>query len=269
MIDQTWLNGDWVDAGSAQISVGDRGFLLGDTCFETLYFNGRYIEGKSEHLSLLGRSMDVLQFPDCDFAALEAALKEAEDRLQQIGLSAASVRMTVSRGEGRGAFVSGAPNCVLQFFKLEHARPFEPLKVFTSAIRRNETSPLVKIKAGCYGDHLAALRAAAEVGGNEALMLNTQGKVAGLAMGNIFVRLGGEWVTPPVEDGVRNGFMRSTVIAFLKSKGASVQVRSIKVEELFEKKSVSAFGVNSLWGSRPILSIDGKKLEQSDIQMDL
>ena len=265
MIDQIWINGNWMASDKAGISVSDRGFLMGDTCFETLYFNGQKVEGKIEHLQLLKHSMEVLQFPKCDFEAMQLVMDQAEDLLLAAKMHQASIRLTVSRGEGRGAVATGQPNSVLQVYELEKGRPFEPLQLKTSPIRRNETSPLTLIKAGCYGDHLAALRSATQAGGNEALMLNIQGRVAGLAMGNIIAKFGDEWVTPPVEDGVRDGFVRSWVVSNLKFKREKIVERSIEPDELITSNA-SAFGLNSIWGVRPIASIDGVVLKSTQLQ---
>lgn len=263
MIDNVWMNGSWLAAEKAHVSTLDRGFLLGDTCFETLRFNGVHIEGKTEHLALLRKSMDVLQMQGGpEDTVILNALSEAEQYLVAANTKEASVRITFSRGQGRGAHVFGEPIIVLQIGLIPSGRPYTPLKLFTSDILRNETSPLSKIKAGCYGDHLAALRGAQALGGNEALMLNTKGNIAGLAMGNIAFISENTVVTPPIEDGVRAGYLRNLFLKEAIKKGFNISEKSIQPEDVL-KTDILAFGLNSLWGLRPIESIDGFNLVQS------
>ncbi|MFC7291263.1 aminotransferase class IV [Hirschia litorea] len=263
MIDRIWMNGEWMDAGNAHISPQDRGFLLGDTCFETLRFGEGVIEGKAAHIKLLRKSMAVLEMQGGpDDADIYAALEEAEAALNKSGAIEASVRITFSRGQGRGAVVLGEPMLVIQMSKIEAGRPYAPLKLITSPIRRNETSPLTRIKAGCYGDHLAALRHAQKAGGNEALMLNMQGNVAGLAMGNIVVFKENGLITPPIEDGVRAGFMRQQVFKRMKDQGLQIEERSVRCSEIEQPEGVVC-GLNSLWGVRPVISIDGRQMPNS------
>ncbi len=256
MIDHVWLNGEWLAPEIAKISTYDRGFLLGDSCFETLYFNGQEIEGKAEHLQLLKKSIEVLKIENA-FAddIIFKALMAAETILSEAKTKEASVRLTLSRGLGRGTEVVGNPNMVLQMFEITAGRPFSALNLVVSPIRRNETSPLTFIKAGCYGDHLAALRFAKDNGGNEALMLSTKDNVAGLAMGNIVLVHQDEIITPSIKDGVRAGYMRTRVLQQAHKQALKVTERSVSIDEILSAK-YQIFGLNSLWGVRPVASVN-------------
>jgi len=242
------------------VSVRDRSFLLGDGCFETLRSCDGMIEGIPEHLSLLRQSADVLGiegFPG------DLELHEALNELAQAFAGTSAVRVTLSRGAGgRGANSSAAPAViVLSINALGESRPYPPLRVITSSIRRNETSPLSRVKSTSYGENLAARRAATEAGADEALMLNLAGRPACLAMGNIFLRTAsGDWVTPPADEGVREGYMRGQVLARLAAEGCAVHIRPVIAAELLET-GASLFGVNSLWGMRPVQSLDGHMLK--------
>lgn len=241
------------------VSVRDRAFLLGDGCFETLRVSDGEVEGIQEHLALLRQSARVLGiegFPG------DVELQGAIGELAQVVAGEAALRITLSRGAGgRGADASTAQAAtVLSLSALAERRPYPPLRVITCTIRRNETSPLSRIKSTSYGDNLAARRAALEVGADEALLLNLYGRPACLAMGNIFLRTAsGVWVTPPASEGVREGYMRGQVLLQLTATGMEPQVRPIDLEELRER-GASLFGVNSLWGVRPVQTLDGQAL---------
>jgi len=244
----------------AFVSARDRAFLLGDGCFETLRLSNGAVEGLDEHLQLLRKSADVLKiegFPG------DPELKAAIDELVYGFEGEAAVRITLSRGAGGRGADSAAANAVtiLGISSLPARRPYTPLRVITTAIRRNETSPLSRIKSTSYGDNLAARRAAMDEGADEALMLNLANRPACLAMGNIFLRTAsGDWVTPPAEEGVREGYMRGRVLAKLAAEGVRVQVRPLMAPELLEP-GASLFGVNSLWGMRPVQALDGNTLK--------
>ena len=59
------------------------------------------------------------------------------------------------------------------------------------SIRRNEHSPLSRVKSLAYLDNILALREAAEAGCEEALLLNTAGRLAGGSRSNVFLVLDG------------------------------------------------------------------------------
>ncbi len=59
-----YLNGNFVPAGEAQISVFDRGFLFGDGVYEVIrYFDGHPI-GLDRHINRLARSLRSIQMDD-------------------------------------------------------------------------------------------------------------------------------------------------------------------------------------------------------------
>ena len=120
-----------------------------------------------------------------------------------------------------------------------------------SAVRRNETSPLVAMKTFNYGDCILQKRAAAARGIDEPLFLNTKGQVAEGATSNIFAVIQGEVVTPPVSCGLLPGVMRNFVLRVTGAKE-----RPLTFEELMQADE--AFLTNSLMGAMPVRSIDGQ-----------
>ena len=88
-------------------------------------------------------------------------------------------------------------------------------------------------------------------------MLNTQGRVACLAMANIAMveRLTKTIWTPPVEEGVRPGYQRGEVLRMLSKQGWRIAEVPIELEEL-SCEGREVFGLNSLWGVRPVRKLD-------------
>ena len=242
------------------ISPDDRAFLLGDGCFETLRVASGKADGIEEHIALLARSAEILgisHYPDAP--ALAQAIIECAAAAE----SDASLRITLSRGAGgRGAEAGAAePLTLISLSPLPAGRPYPPLDAITAAIARNDTSPLSQIKATSYGDNLAARREAVSKGAGEALMLNTKGRPACFAMGNLFLRTpSGDWVTPPETEGVRPGYARSQLLAALEAEGSPAAIRPVERSEL-TAPGTSLFATNSLWGVRPVASLDGVQYE--------
>src|SRR5690606_3430075 len=116
-----FLNGAFIPAEQAMVSVFDRGFLYGDGLFETV----RVIDGRlplwDGHWARLSRGLDALQLPA--FSETEL-LGHAEELLRRNNLTDATLRISVSRGPGvRGYSPRGAgpPTWVMS------AQPAPPL----------------------------------------------------------------------------------------------------------------------------------------------
>jgi branched-chain amino acid aminotransferase len=103
-----------------------------------------------------------------------------------------------------------------------------------------------------YGDNILARREAVERGADDAIMLNTQDHVACATVGNVFFRMAGVWVTPPIADGILPGLARRRFLAELGAIESSMPSDIIR-------KSDAGFVCNSL-GFTQIKSIDGRDL---------
>lgn len=93
-------------------------------------------------------------------------------------------------------------------------------------------------------------------GADEAIVLNEQGQVSEGSVTNLLFLLDGDWITPPISDGVLPGVMRALVIEY-----CGVLVRSISASDLPSVQS--GFLLSSLRIAQPIASIDGHELIQS------
>ena len=100
------------------------------------------------------------------------------------------------------------------------------------------------VKSYPYTHRLEILNSIQAQGFDEAIIVNDSGKVCEGSVTNLLLKLDGQWVTPPISDGVLAGVMRALVITDL-----------FKVE--------SAFLLSSLRLAQPIRSIDGRLLQQS------
>jgi len=250
---QVWLNGALMAEEQARIAPADRGLLLGDGLFETLRVDSgrpRYLD---RHLARLRAGAAVLDLPvpldDAGIAAAMAALLHAR------GLENASLRLTLTRGPGpRGLLPPAEPTPTLLITAAPLPPPLPPARVVVAACtRRNEHSPLSRIKSLSYLDGVLARQEAARRGADDALLLNTAGRVAEASAANLFLVLDGTLVTPPVSEGALPGVLRAAVM-----EAFAVEERAVSVADVARAEEV--FLTSSL-GVRPVVAVDGRPVE--------
>src|SRR4051794_12209817 len=248
-----WLNGDFVDQSEARVLVADRGFTLADGIFETIKAVGSTPFWLSEHFERLkaGAVKIGLTIP---FS--EHRISDAIDRLLAGATvdTPSAIRLTVTRGSAaRGLWPKDAasqPTCVLTAAPSPATHPQD--FVVCRSTRRNQHSPLSRIKSLGYGDNILARREAIERDVDDAIMLNTEGHVACATVGNVFFRIDGAWITPPEADGILPGLARNRFLKELGAVEASISADMIR-------KPDAGFVCNSL-GFSQIKSLDGRGL---------
>jgi branched-chain amino acid aminotransferase len=246
-----WLNGTLTTAAAARIDPADRGFTLGDGVFETMRAEAGIPAHLPRHLARLrhGAAMLGIEIP-CADAVLAGALETLA------GGGDAALRLTLTRGPmPRGVLpaLPALPTLLITSGPLPPPLPAAHLIVARST-RRNEHSPLSRIKSLNYGDSILARQEAAARGADDALLLNTRGDVAEATAASLFLVLGGTLVTPPVTDGALPGIARALLL-----ESGRARVRRITASDLL--RAEAGFLANALQ-RRPIASIDGRRLER-------
>lgn len=247
---EVWLNGIILPDYEARITPADRGLLLGDGLFETLRVRGGRPLRLDRHLARLRAGADVLGLPvpldDAGLAAAMAAL------LRRCGLEDASLRLTLTRGPGpRGLLPPAEPTPTLMLTAAPLPPPPPPARVVVAReTRRNEHSPLARIKSLSTLDGVLARQEAARRGADDALLLNTAGRVAEASAANLFLVLDGVVITPPVSEGALPGVMRAAVM-----EAFAVVERPVTVEDL--NRADEVFLTSSL-GVRAVVMVDGR-----------
>ncbi len=252
-----WLNGRLVSGGASRLSAFDRGFLLGDGVFETIRAHGRRPLWLGDHLARLRDGADLLGIP---MPQSDDALDEAlVSLLAASGHDDSALRLTLSRGPSvrRGLWPSddpASPTLLATIAGLPPARPRLRLAI-AEGTRRNEHSPLSRMKSLSYGDNLLARREAAQRGMDDALMLNGRDDIVCGTVGNFFLRMDGRWRTPPVSDGALPGLARRRLLSVL-----DVEEKTIARQDL--PRADVAFLSNSL-GISAVLEIEGRSLQDA------
>lgn len=236
------------------ISPRDRGLLLGDGLFETLLVWQGIALWRFEHLQRMqAAAMELgIGFPGDE-------IENAIDRLCHRTRKHAVLRLTLTRGSGgRGlAADSEKPFFVATLVPFDPQLQFQPTQLMTSSIQRNVASPASRMKTLSYMDQVLAAREAVAHGVDDALMLNSKGRLACSTIGNVFLLLDGVLVTPALDEGILPGIMREAVLRAARHIGMKTRECRIKASDI--KSASAVFVTNSLRFVRPVTRLDSKK----------
>lgn len=254
-----WSDGRLVEGGTLPFAMGDRGLLLGDGVFDTaLALQGR-VAFEAAHVDRLAAAAAAL-----GFSADRARIVEAMQALAG-AVPLAAIRTTLTRGPGpRGLAPPTEPTPFL-FGSVAPARAglfFAPLRLTLTPIARNETSPAARLKTLGYLDAVLAAREAQAQGFDEALFLNTKGRVACAGTGNVFAVFPDAIVTPPSEEGVLPGIVRAEILAKIApALGLAIVERPLPPSEL--EAAEALFVTNSLRLLAPVTALGARAYDSA------
>ena len=247
-----WLDGTLVPAEAARIDPADRGLLLGDGLFETMRVEAGAPLRLEAHLRRLREGARLLGLPvprtDEALADAVAAVVRAN------GLADAAVRLTLTAGAGpRGLLRPDPCRPTLMLAAAPLPPPPGPARLVIAAVtRRNEHSPLSRVKSLNYLDGVLAREEAKARGADDAVLLNTAGRVAEATAANLFAVVDGTLVTPPLSDGVLPGTMRAEIIRTRGAVERSLDVADLRrATEVFLTSALSVREVREIEG-RPV-----------------
>ncbi|GBQ81731.1 aminotransferase [Gluconacetobacter johannae DSM 13595] len=244
-----WLNDGLVSADAACIAPGDRGLTLGDGVFETMRVAQGRIGHLARHLDRLRQGAEILMFPQPDLDRIEDVLRRV---VRHNDMMDGSLRLTLTRGCGpRGVMPPVQPSPTLLVTAAPPpSAPLPPANMIVSTqVRRDEASPLSRIKSLNYLPNVLARLEAARQGGDEALMLNLAGRVAEASASTIVIHRQGRLVTPPVAEGALPGIARAVLLAAGMLDEAPLDLDDLRhAEGVFLTSSLSVREVASLDG---------------------
>jgi branched-chain amino acid aminotransferase len=254
-----WLNGSFLPAHEAAILPLDRGFLYGDGLFETIRSENGSILYLHEHLERLRRSMAVLRISVDPTVKWDVILK---DLLLENGLlgEVSVVKIIVTRGvcSGLGLPQPSPPTICLTAQKYipptsqSYQRGWR-LHTF----RTGFSPPLSGHKTLNYLYFLTARQAALDADADEALILDSQGKIAEASTGSLLARAEGKWWTPASPHQLP-GITLTQVSRLLTEAGQRIESRTAGPADIHSAETV--WLLNSLMGIMPVSSIDGIQL---------
>lgn len=251
-----------LDPSQATLSVFDRGFLYGDSVYETLRSVGpRHLADLGPHLDRLERSAQGLAMEE--MPARSAILDALVQTLEAAQNEASRVRIVVTRGTGP--------------ISIDTRQSFDPLLVvfvqplvlpqerdyqtgISACVVHADASQAGKagLKTGNYLPNIMALRRAIERKGQDAILCNQHGEVTEAATSNLFMVREGSVFTPDLEAGLLPGITRSKVMELAQALGLTLSVQQIRPEELREADEI--FLTSSVRGLMPVTELDERSL---------
>jgi branched-chain amino acid aminotransferase len=259
-----FIDGVETPPAQAAVSVFDRGFLYGDTVFETLRVYGSRPHLLPDHLARLRASahavgIAIAERDEALAAEIIAAISASTER-------EAVVRVTLSRGEGP---LGIDPRSAVRPRRFVHVEPLSTrlaspdavVSVRLVATRRGaDLAPAAKI--GAYVDGILALRFAQAAGDDDALLVDGEGALLEATTSNVFVVMAsGSVVTPPL-GAIFPGLARREVLEIAARLGIHASETIVTRAELLGARE--AFLTSSIREVTPIARVDGAPLGTGD-----
>lgn len=258
-----WWGGRVVGPEEAPLA-DDRGLILGDGLFETVLVVDGAAPLLVRHLARLGASASGLGVPlppalGGEIGRALPALFSAEG-----GPRRAALRVTVTRGRGRGLVPPGGPpGLVISLAALPDMPRGEPAPAASACVvpgpRVDPLDPLAGHKTLSAMPRVHARRVAQELGAEIALLSTIDGDVCEADAANLFVVVDGAVVTPPLDRGCLPGITRARCLEALARPARLREERRVLQRDLASCEE--AFVTSSLDGVRPLREIDGRPLE--------
>jgi branched-chain amino acid aminotransferase len=255
-----YLDGKFVPAEEAAVSVYDHGLLYGDGVFEGIRaYNGRVFR-LEEHVERLYDSAKaiMLEMPMTQEEMRDAILAT----LRKNGLTDAYIRPIVTRGVGDLGLdprKCAKPSVIVisQKWEAMYGDLYEVgLTAITVTVRRNSSAALPpNIKSLNYLNNILAKIEANVKGGNEAIFLDDAGNVSEGSGDNIFVVKDGKIFTPHTLNNLK-GITRKAVIEVAEARGYSVEGVHLGIFDLYTADEIFVTGTAA--EVAPVTKIDGR-----------
>ena len=240
-----WLDGRLVDGREVRIDPSDSGLARGDGLYESLRARSGKAQRIGAHLARLHAGAGALgltiPFADKDIGEAMSEVLAAN------GLAHGQLRVTLTRGPESA---KPTPPTLLIAATPTVPEPPAARAIIATVTRRNEFSPTARFKTLNGLDNLLARQEALRHKADEALLLNSQGRLAEASGANLFLVIDGDVLTPPVAEGALPGVMRAEVIDRLGA--ATAQLNPADLASASEAFLTNAHGI------RALVAVDGK-----------
>ena len=262
--ERVWLNGKIVPATHAAVPAMSTGFQYGEGLFETIRLVNGEVRFLGEHLQRLRQSWKQLYedlWPDLGWEVIIDQVTRANRLSEKVAV----VKLLAARGK--------EPPPHTRMSLLVTAKPYthrlEQLQVPGLALGvypHPRQTPLADYKTTNYLYYHQAGRWAKANGYHEAIILNADGSVSETNTANILLIMKKSVITP-TSTHVLQGVMQTQVLRWFEKNGYTVTNRKVMPEELLTADAV--WLTNSLMGTVPVLTIDGKSVEGNQLWKEI
>ena len=253
----------------AILSANNRGLRFGDGLFETMKSLNGQLQFADEHFARLWKGLQILQFnipkhftPEILEEEIRELLKKNDHR------KIARIRITVFRGDG-GLYdaINHTPNYLIQTWQLpDEADNWNSnglvLGIYTEV--KKSCDILSNLKHNNFLPYVMAALHAKKQKWNDAIILNTAGRLCDTTIANIFLIKDEVIYTPALAEGCIAGVMRKNIINRLVVANYKVSEVLLTVDDLLAADEV--FLTNSIYNIRWVQGIGDKKYVNTQTQ---
>ena len=245
-----------IQENSAILIDSNRGFLFGDSVFETIKVLDSKVLFLEDHYFRLMASMRICRME----IPMNFTMEYFEEQILKLiatfsDSNSYRVRFSVYR-DSDGFYLPKTRN--VQFivaasslnsdlyaigkesYEVELYKDFYVSKQLLSTLKTN--NKMLQITGSIFAD---------ENGYDNCLVLNDEKNVVEALQSNLFMKTGNVVVTPPVSDGCLNGIMRKQVLEILK-KIEGIEVKEASISPFDLQKADELFLTNVISGIQPI-----------------
>lgn len=255
-----YVNGRYLPADRAAVSIEDRGYQFADGVYEVCEVRGGKLIDERRHMARLDRSLNELRIlRPMSAAALTVVLHEVVRRNR---VRDGIVYLQVTRGAAPRDFPfppDGTPPTLVVMARSANPARLEQLATAGVAV---VTMPDIRwgrvdIKSVALLPNVLAKQAAVEQGAREAWLVDGHGRVTEGASSNAWiVSREGVLITRPLGNDILPGITRSVVIDAVKAQGLAFEERAFTVEEAYGAREAFITSASQL--VLPVVRIDGR-----------
>jgi branched-chain amino acid aminotransferase len=264
-----YLDGAFIPAHEARISVYDHGLLYGDGIFEGIRAYAGFVFQLKEHIDRLYRSA----------RSLRLALSQSPQQMCEIVLEVlrrnhlqdAYIRLVVTRGTGA---LGPDPTTCLHPSIIVIAEALAPvhgieaiqkgIRVVIVPTRRDSIDATShEVKSLNYLNSVIARIESSLAHADEAIMLDARGFVCESPICNVFLVQGDMLATPSVASGILHGITRHQVMILGEQVGLKVKEKDITPYELLHADEVFLTGTHA--EIVPVVTVNGLSIGDGSV----
>ena len=248
-----WINGEQ----QQQIAVSDRALHYGDGCFTTARLRQGKIDWLAAHLQRLQEAAAVLMLAGIDWPQLSQEMQEVAGLWPY---EEGVLKVILSRGSGGRGYSGAACRQPMRIMMLSAAPQHyimlreSGVRLVVSPVRLGINPQLAGIKHLNRLEQVLIRTELEQHAADEALVLDTEGKLVECCAANLFWRKENQLFTPDLSGAGVNGIMRRHVISLARRHGYCCQQVREAPQILAEADEV--FISNALMPLLPVRQIE-------------
>ena len=245
-----------IQENSTVLVESNRGFLYGDSVFETIKVLDNKVLFLEDHYFRLMASMRICRME----IPMSFTMEFVEEQIVNLVLSLPKsnsfrIRFSVYRNsDGFYSPISNDVEFIIVALPLENELYKIEKETYEVELYKDFFIPkhlLSTLKTNNKMLHITGSIFAKENGYDNCLVLNEEKNVVEALQSNLFMKMGNVISTPPISDGCLNGIMRKQVIELLK-KTEGVELREVSISPFDLQKADELFLTNVISGIQPI-----------------